>query len=585
MSTSASRQFRATRNALAEALGLGEALPLRDLPVSADPSVVPFGGTAAIAIADSERNVTYSLLDQSGKPLPGNGGPQATGTGDVLAITSPAVDEDVSYMIGAACANGRTATLFEVAAIKVGLDASLPVRLASVTAIPPVIDYNAFVTVAVDHSQEGVTYSLVARPVPDTGAPDDIAAMANDIKLAGAFVGGTGDTIMLSSNKLPDDIVVRVRALKNFTGPTPRPPQTVLLAQSLPVFVRPDAGLAVTINPAVVVHAGTAAVTIAKAVKGVSYRLHARLVPDADFSRADPPDPATLAVPTENGDVHIVTPPPTVAWEEPGGFTPLTVASPGAGADLTIAAGSFNHDTLLIVEARKTHGSGTSAFTSAERLAMMAAALVRPDPAPGLKLDAVVVDGKLAELHGLAGEPGVFYAVGAPAALGELYFHQVDPADATRNKGIGSIAVAVDMVTADGSPQNDTRMAPPPLPWLATDTALPATLTLMARRAMTNLTTDFGTIAAAPLPAATVPATVAAGSAATVAIAQPIAGEVYQLLVNGAPVGAPVTGAAAAISLDSGALPAGAMIELRATGDANAAVALTRRTPLAIVVA
>ncbi len=586
MSTPASRQFRSARNMLAEALGLGEAYPLRDLPVIADPPIVPFGGTAAVTIADSERKVTYRLLDQAGQPLPGGGGPQGTGSGDTLSIASPEVGEDVSYMIGAARPNGRTAKLFEVAAIKVGLDASLPAGVVSVSGSPAVVDHGALITVAVEHSQEAVTYSLIARPVPDTAAPDDVAAIASDIKLsAAAGVGGTGGTIAITSVALNDDVILRVRAVKTFGGRNPRPPQTVLLTMPLPVYVRPDAGLAVAVNPAIVDHGGGASVVVTKAVAGVSYRLHARAIPDADFSRREPPDPATLAVPTPDGDVRIVLPAPTDAWEEPAGFAPLGDAVAGAGAALTLPAGTFARDTLLIVEARKPHGSGNGGLTSAERLTAVAAVLARPAAKPGLRLEAIIIDDKLVALHGLAGEAGVFYAIKAPAALGELYFHQIDPADATRNKGIGALAIAIDMVPAAGAAGVDTSQAPPPTPRLSVASLpLPATLKLAARRAMTRLTADLGAIDISPMPAVQVPAApIVAGSSAKVVIAQPVAGERYRLLVAGQPVAEPVIGGAAAISLDTGALAAGAIVELwAASGDAGAAITVERRTLLAI---
>jgi hypothetical protein len=586
MSTSASRQFRSARNMLAEALGLGEAYPLRDLPVIADPAIVPFGGTAAITITDSERKVAYRLLDQTGQPLPGRGGPKGTGSGEKLSITSPEVAEDVSYMIGAARPNGRMAALFEVAAIKVGLDASLPVGVDPPSAAAIVIDRGAPITVTVEHSQEAVTYSLIARPVPDNARSDDVAAAASDIKLSDAAgVGGTGGTIKITSVALTDDVVIRVRAVKTFGGRNPRPPQTVLLTQTLPVFVRTDADLAVAANPAIVDYGGQASVVITKAVAGVSYRLYARLIPDADFSRKEPPDPATLAVPTPDGDVRMVLPEPTAAWKKPAGFAPLGQAVAGAGAALTLPAGTFARDTLLIVEARKSHGSGGDGFTSAERLTNMAAVLTRPATKPGLRLEALIGDGKLVELRGLEGEPGVFYAIKAPAALGELYFHQIDPVDVALNKGIGALAIAVDMVPAYASAGADTSRAPPPLPRLSVASlALPVTLKLTARRAMTRLTADLSAIAVPAMPAVQLPAApVAAGSSAKVVITQPVAGERYRLLVGGKPVADPVTAAAAAISLETGALTAGATVELwAASGDAGAGITVERRMPLAI---
>ncbi len=101
MSTSASRQFRSARNALAEALALGTTYPLRDLPVIGEPPVVPFGGTAQISIEDSEPDVAYRLQDQAGQPLPGRARAEAVGTGGTLAIATPAISEDATFTVRA----------------------------------------------------------------------------------------------------------------------------------------------------------------------------------------------------------------------------------------------------------------------------------------------------------------------------------------------------------------------------------------------------------------------------------------------------------------------------------------------------
>ena len=141
MTTSASRQARSARNALAEALGLGEPYPLRDLPVTAEPAVVAFGGAAAVGIGDSELTTAYRLLDQDGGPLAGGAEPEETGTGANLLIDTPAIKEDIRFTVRATRPSGRTAMLFETCEIKVGLDDSLGVAIVPPGPVPAVIDH------------------------------------------------------------------------------------------------------------------------------------------------------------------------------------------------------------------------------------------------------------------------------------------------------------------------------------------------------------------------------------------------------------------------------------------------------------
>src|SRR4051812_47660320 len=113
MTTSASRRARTSRNAMAEALGLGKAYPLRDLPVRAEPPVAAYGTVAKVLVTDSEPGVSYLLLDQDGKPLGGGAGPEGAGTGGELSIDSPEIEEDIRFTIHTKRPSGGTAILFD----------------------------------------------------------------------------------------------------------------------------------------------------------------------------------------------------------------------------------------------------------------------------------------------------------------------------------------------------------------------------------------------------------------------------------------------------------------------------------------
>jgi hypothetical protein len=587
VTTSASRQARSARNSLAEALGLGEVYPLRDLPVSAEPPVAAFGAIARITIEDSERSTVYRLLDQDGQPLPNGAQPEAKGTGAELSIETPAIKEDIRFTVRAARPSGKAAMLFDDAEVRVGLDDSLALSIVPAGPVPTVIDHGAGVIVEVAGSQEGVTYRLVARPDGDTAAPDDPGAMPSDRILSSPTEkDGTGVAIQLASLPLTDDTIVRVRAVKTFGGN--KPTQTTLLKTELPIFVRPDSTLEVTAKPVIVDHGDKSVIRIAAASAGVSYALHGKVIADEEFSRLDPPDPAALAIDTPDGAVHILLPPPTAAWEEPEGFQPLGDPAEGSGSALSLPVPPLLGDTMILVEARKTHLSGQGDFTSAERLDQAAAILVRPDLKPPLRLAASVVEGKLTGLTALSGQPGIFYSMNASQPVGELYFHQQNAHDASLNKGVGALAVSVDLVVAGGSPTRPTSASPPPIPSLETDPIpLPADLKVQARRAMTGLTADLGKVSVAPLPAAEVqPSTLAPGKKAKVVIAQPVAGELYAVAVDGRLVADPVKGANVALSLDTGALGPGARVELWArSGSDKDAIQVERLAPLAVTIA
>ncbi len=143
-------------------------------------------------------------------------------------------------------------------------------------------------------------------------------------------------------------------------------------------------------------------------------------------------------MPTAGGEVRIVAPAPTLVWEPPPGFAPVGAAAAGTGAALELPLPARTADTMVLVQARKTHAAGAESFQSSERLEQPAVVLVRPDPRPALRLEAMVADGKLVRLAALEGQRGVFYALTAGNALaGRLYLHQTDEAERRAQQGIG----------------------------------------------------------------------------------------------------------------------------------------------------
>lgn len=588
MTTSANRQMRSARNALVEALGLGETYPLRDLPVSAEPPVASFGSIARIKIEDSERAVVYRLRNQEGQPLPGGAEPKATGNGVELAIDTPAIAEDITFSVLAERPGGRAALLAGTGQIRVGLDDSLPVGVVPMGAVPTVIDYGAAVEVEIGDSQEGVIYRLVGRPSSGGAGAEDSAAMDEDIPLSDqSGVAGTGNAIRLTSVPLLDDTLVYVRAAKYFGGASPKPPQIALLKATLQILVRPNSELAVAAKPLIVDHGGKSTIKVAESAPGVVYALHGKPIADSEFIRLDRPGPPPLPVPTPDGEVKVLTPPPTAAWDVLPGYEQVGDPVLGTGAAVSLPVPDLRADTIFVVEARKDHGPGAGGLTSAERLSQPAVVLVRPDPEPRLRLAARIVGGKLTELSALSGQAGVFYLLVAAEPIGELYLHQHNPGDAAINKGIGELALTVDLVVAAGTPVKPTSQAPPPVPRIDVDElALPVEIAVKARRAMTGLLADVGTVKIARLPKIEIePAAVATGGSATIVVAKPVDGERYVIRVDDRPIGEPVVGAGAPLSLDTGPLAPGNRVELwMSADDQAAAIQIERFTPIAVAI-
>lgn len=586
MSTAADRRMLGARNVLVDLLGIGEALPLRDLPVTALPAIVPFGGAATVTIDDSEPGVEYRLRGQAGAPLPSALSINGVGDGGPLRLAVPKVHEPVTFTVEAARASGRTALLLMSAPVAIGLDSSIPAVVAGFDTLPVVVDFGASVTIMLSFSQEAVAYRLVTRPPGDVAAADDLAALDSDVVLTeGADVRGTGGPIALRSRPLVEDSIVRVRLVKTFPGR--RETQVSLLTVPLAIQVRADRDRPVAVAPPVVDYDKAPTLTVAGAQAGVRYALHLARIADADFDRADPPSPRAPAVDTGAGTVRVRPPSLPMPLAPLPGYAAIGEPKEGTGADLALQLPSLTEDSLAVVAATKRHGSGDEGFASAVYLASAAAALVRPSESPKLRLEASISAGKLTQLRAFGGEPGVFYAISAAGkVLGELYMHQLDVADRNRNKGIGLLAVGIDLVVAT----DPASAAPPPVPRLdLAARALPVTLEMVARRATTGLTQPLAAkaVIVAP-PAITVefadrspraPAEPAepASRTAKVTLDSAAAASRYVLLVDGVPTGDPVAGTGGPLVLTTGPLAAAATLELLILDPPNATISVERR--------
>jgi len=589
VSTAADRRMRGARNVVIDLLGLGAPAPIVDLPVSAiagqsaaggigaDPDgevIVPFGGAATLVVGEAEPGVVYRVRATGGATSLSSRRAEGEGTGDRLDLLVPRVDESVTFSVEATTPRGRRATLAARPEVRVGLDRSIAFAVAgteAADAAPAVVDHGTRVTMVLARSQEAVSYALVlARPgeVPD----EPSATQAPPAGLA-----GTGGPIELTSEPLAEDVVVRVRADRSY-GKGRR--QAVLLDHAVPVHVRADRALAVTLAPPVSDGRGTPAVTVARAQAGVRYDLVVGAVPDDGFRLGPVTDATTATVDADGTPVRVAVPVPGRLWRSVPGHAPAGVSGMGTGRDLVLALPPLVADATVVVRAVRQHGDGETGFASAVPLATPLLALVRPVADPPLTVEARIAGGRLVALALDGGQPGVFYALSTGKdALGEFYFHQLDPADPTRNKGLGRIGIGIDLaVAADLAPA-----APPPRPRTTLSRplsgTLPLTLAVAARRATTGLRAPVAAaVPIAPPPAVAVTRHADTGVGVKVDPAAPDARHV--LLVDGVRRGEPVAGGSGPLALATGPLAPDAVVELLILDPPVAGIAVARRVAL-----
>ena len=104
----------------------------------------------------------------------------------------------------------------------------------------------------------------------------------------------------------------------------------------------------------------------------------------------------------------------------------------GTGGRLAFTTPALTHDSLLIVQAFKAH-QATPDVSSAIQLEQAAVILVRPNPAPALRLVPVEPAATSGAFQVFDGQPGVFYYFRREPEGTELglpvYFHKKDDTD------------------------------------------------------------------------------------------------------------------------------------------------------------
>jgi hypothetical protein len=433
----ASDQVRAARDRLIDLLRIGNPYPLRDLAPGYPQKVAPHQA-ADIAIIGAQLGVRYQLCDQDGNPLIVDGSPITTGdqADEPVILRTPSIGEDITFTIlatRAADADGMLLNppletyLRATISIKIGIDTSLLVEPAptsgqSSQGAQITVNYGDTVTVAVNASQEGISYALVK-------AGED-APFSSPVQ-------GNKAAIELVSGALMEDTDLQVKAYR-----TQNPSVPERLTTTISVHVRPKPSVAVSVDPAapptVAFNAG-ATFSLDGAQASATYQLYRRQLAPADY--VTDATPGRLAVPTSSAavpgsSVFVQAPARTPGGGDPAGYALVGTFS-AARRKLSIASGNLTEDSIFVVLATKTDNH--------ERVQLDQAlvVLVAPDPGPQVG----VVQSPLA-----AGTEGLVTVSGTQRGVQYQLLRDPDGSEINlpgydyRDRGVSAARVEVDFV-------------------------------------------------------------------------------------------------------------------------------------------
>ncbi len=558
--------LRDARDRVIELLGLARCWPLRDIPLP-DHLIVAPGTATEIRLEFSQPGVRYELRhrDSAAPILHNRRAISAEGTGGVLLLPTPPIDEDISYRVLAVKLEGaedpdlrREIWLQGTIRVEEGVDPRLDAqillpRLQTVQDQQHfddarIADYNSVVQVELLLSQEGVSYELI----------DDVQAdrdYASQTPLSDVVVGTSGRIVLTLRATASEDMDLRIRGLKAVGDPQNPQNRTAVLTTVLPLRVRANTRLSAALSTAILDYGASASLKIAQSQASVRYAAWARPTRDAEFLMDTALSTPVIEVLDGKRTIRIAREPQVQSLRpDQLGFVQLGTESPGNAGDLSLTLGSFNRDQSLLVQASKSHrlgalrGATTALILSQVRLEQGLAALVRPNPEVPLCL--THQEGTWA-LSG--GEPGVYYGLvkGKKQLGAEVYFHQRDGGNSSLTKGINQIRVGVDLAVVADFSGSRGQTTPPSLPDVA---SVPdsATLTLVARRAHSGLVTTLkGQFVVIAAPQVRVePSRVPAGGTAQIQV-ESVAGLQYSLVQDGRLIGTVQSGTGATLSFST----------------------------------
>lgn len=274
----------------------------------------------------------------------------------------------------------------------------------------------------------------------------------------------------------------------------------------------------------------------------------------------------------------------------PAGFVVQGDYQPGTGTPLNLTVPAVVEDCLVIVEARKLHGSDNT--PSSVQLQQAALVLVQPNPNPALTLEASVQGNALpGPLLVSGGDPGVYYYFRVGNSGSEItppaYFHKVDASDPTVNKGIGQLRLGVDFVlerepaTANSMELSKTLPLPPLLDLEAQ--AFGVSLFVRAMKARTRVSVPV--VRSAQISAIPVikldQNSVASGTAVNVIVVASVKGENYRVfLADGTPLNNAQDGTGSDLTFSTPPLTVDTTFWVRVNQPGAAGIPVTRTVTL-----
>ena len=451
--------------------------------------------TCQIPLPFSQQGVIYALCDKTDTPLVS--AIQVTGNGiggdNSLYLETPPITEDITYTIRATKPSGLSLMLNQRVDVKMGFDTSL---IACIVVVSPntqlldpsdpgptaarIVNYGASVQVQVQASQQGVAYTLQDA----SGKPLMIGSVTGDLS-----------SILLTTTKpVLEDLSIRILATKTFELTGNPSTEKALLVSVLPLMVRANPALAVTVPQPLVQYQQPTSIVVANTQASVTYQLWSRDILDKEYRHVGNADWGQ-ALPVTNCSYARIPRPSSLK----AGLTATGLSQTSNGGSLDLNTADLVSDTLLVVQATKSHKTQAGkTFTSTVQLNQPAIALVYPNDNPSLGLAAIPT--KAGYYHVLNGQPGVFYAfsVGGTQLGSPVYIHKRDETDPTQNMGVSQLVMEVDFAIPPDHPANlqpppNLAELPPETPEWDSGTTLSsdATLTVSATKAQTGLETQF----------------------------------------------------------------------------------------------
>jgi len=602
---------RDARDRLTDKLGFGITAPIQNLPLPEKTLATPFDTPADISLDYTQTGVHYRLSEERCGALDDISDPSSQG--GPLTLKTENITEDHTYSICAYKNNGSpVVALNGVVKVRVGLDIVLDARVLThlgaasetgVRVLDPAQDrpypdtaarlapYGTQVRVQIDDAQEGIDYTLENEDDPNTAISQE--------PVRGR---GVGQSIELHSQPLTEDIVLRIRAQRGTN-----PAENQRLDIKLPMKLMANSAVAVSVvEGAVAPYLGEHSLRIAGSQASVQYQIFARPIPDIDYRPSGLPENRVITVkPVGEPRVTVKAPPPSLVWEPPSGYTPITDPVVGNGGDLVIPLPAAQADQVLLVRADKQHTRpNAAAIPSSVRQATATALLVRPNPGPML---ALVLNLESGGISVESGEPGVYYYLRhqeapKPEYRRPAYVHKRDPINLALNKGIGESATGGLTVGVDLSIARDPNLydpvsaatnpttTPPLTPVVEAKGQLKvvsteeATLYIRGQKAQTGISQPLDKQALVPvIPEIVVESNeVETGTPARFTVKASQVGERYELRRTGGAEGSPQDGNGNDLAFESGAVDTDTLFTMRITRPQAGGLPLARELPIQI---